>query len=85
MLEVNNPILTGTDMLKIRNLDRPGLKSETVSLLYYTNTSLEKALDRLFINCDRAYCNGATIIILSDRGVDENHVAIPSLLAVLSH
>lgn len=82
MLEVNNPILTGTDMLKIRNLDRPGLKSETVSLLYYTNTSLEKALDRLFINCDRAYRNGATIIILSDRGVDENHVAIPSLLAV---
>ena len=82
MLEVNNPILSGTDMLKIRNLDRPGLKSETVSLLYYTNTSLEKALEKLFINCDRAYRNGATIIILSDRGVDENHVAIPSLLAV---
>ena len=41
-----------------------------------------KGVEKLFINCDRAYRNGATIIILSDRGVDENHVAIPSLLAV---
>ena len=40
------------------------------------------ALDRLFVNVDRAYKNGANILILSDRGVDENHVAIPSLLAV---
>ena len=40
------------------------------------------ALDRLFVNVDRAYKNGTNILILSDRGVDENHVAIPSLLAV---
>ena len=33
---------------------------------------------------DRAYSEGANILILSDRGVDENHVAIPSLLAVSS-
>ena len=31
---------------------------------------------------DRAYHEGANIVVLSDRGVDENHVAIPSLLAV---
>ena len=31
---------------------------------------------------DKAYREGADILILSDRGVDENHVAIPSLLAV---
>ena len=55
---------------------------ETVSLLYYTNTPLERALDHLFVECDRAYKKGANILILSDRGVDENHVAIPSLLAV---
>ena len=41
-----------------------------------------QALDRLFVNVDRAYKNGTNILILSDRGVDENHVAIPSLLAV---
>ena len=36
----------------------------------------------MFVETDRAYRDGANIIILSDRGVDENHVAIPSLLAV---
>ena len=36
----------------------------------------------MLIAADRAFRNGANIIILSDRGVDENHVAIPSLLAV---
>ncbi len=36
----------------------------------------------LFIECDKAYRNGANILILSDKGVDEGHMAIPSLLAV---
>ena len=43
---------------------------------------LQKALDHLFVEADRAHKDGANILILSDRGVDENHVAIPSLLAV---
>ncbi len=43
---------------------------------------MEKAIDHLYVEVDRAYREGANIIILSDRGVDENHVAIPSLLAV---
>lgn len=84
VLEVNNPILTGVDLLKIRNLDKPGFHTRTVPLLYYKNTSLERALDQLNIAVDRAAAAGANIIILSDRGVDENHVAIPSLLAVSS-
>ena len=46
------------------------------------NTSIEKAIDHIFVEVDRAHREGANIIILSDRGVDENHVAIPSLLAV---
>lgn len=82
VLEINNPILTGVDMLKLKNLDTKGLKSSVVSLLYYKNTSLKEALDNLFITIDREYHAGSNIIILSDRGVDENHVAIPSLLAV---
>ena len=82
VLEIRNPILTAVDLLKIKSMKQPGLKVETVSLLYYTNTPLERALSQLFIACDRAYKNGANILILSDRGVDENHVAIPSLLAV---
>ena len=82
VLQINNPILTSVDLMKIKHMQKPGFKVETVSILYYKNTSLEKAVDKLFIDCDRAYKNGANIIILSDRGVDENHLAIPSLLAV---
>lgn len=82
VLQIHNPILTSVDLMKIRCMDRPGFHVETISLLYYKSTPLEHALDRLFVLCDRAYRNGANILILSDRGVDENHVAIPSLLAV---
>lgn len=82
VLQLNSPILTSLDLLKLKNLQEPGLKSAVVSLLYYKNASLERALSRLFVSCDKAYWEGANILILSDRGVDENHVAIPSLLAV---
>ena len=82
VLEVNNPILTSRDMDKIRQLNQTGFKNETISLLFYRGTSLKKALDNLFIECDKAYRNGANILILSDKGVDEGHMAIPSLLAV---
>ena len=82
MLRINNPILTNTDLLKIKNMDVEGFKVETIPITYYKNTSLEKAIDHLYVEADRAHREGANIIILSDRGVDENHVAIPSLLAV---
>ena len=82
VLQIHNPILTSTDMMKIKAMDQPGFRVETVSLLYYKNTPLDRALDHLEVAVDRAYREGANIIVLSDRGVDENHVAIPSLLAV---
>ncbi len=82
MLKVQNPILTNTDLLKIKNMKSRGFKVEVVPITYYKNTSLEKAIDRLFVEVDRAYRDGVNILILSDRGVDENRVAIPSLLAV---
>ncbi len=82
VLKINNPILTETDLLKIRTMNVPGFKVETVSICYYKNTSLEKAIDRLFVDVDRAYRDGANLLILSDREIDEYHVAIPSLLAV---
>ena len=82
VLKINNPILTETDLLKIKTMDVPGFKVETVSICYYKNTPLEKAIDRLFVDVDRAYRDGTNILILSDRDIDEYHVAIPSLLAV---
>ncbi len=81
-LQIENPILTSVDLLKIRAMKKPGFMVETISMLYYKNTPLKKALEQLFVAVDKAYRHGANIIILSDRGVDENHVAIPSLLAV---
>ena len=82
VLKVNNPILTNTDLMKIKSMKVEGFKVVVLPIIYYKNTSLEKAIDHLFVEADRAYRDGANILILSDRGVDENHVPIPSLLAV---
>ncbi len=82
VLEISNPILTRTDLMKIQAMRGPDLHVETVSLLYFKNTPLERAVERLFVACDKAWQQGANIVVLSDRGVDENHVAIPSFLAV---
>ncbi len=82
ILKVNNPILTDTDLLKIKHMKKPGFKVEEISITYYKNTSLEKAIDRLCLEVDRAHKGGSNILILSDRDIDENRVPIPSLLAV---
>ena len=109
VLEVNNPILTGTDLIKIAALNQPGLKAKTISILFDINRDaelkchtelvsashseetpkqvrddslLEAALDNLFAQIDSAYAEGYNIIILSDRGVDKTHAAIPAILAV---
>ena len=82
VIRIQNPILTDTDILKIKNMDIPGFRVGVIPMTYYKNTSLEKAIDRLYLEADRAYKDGVNVLILSDRGVDENHVAIPSLLAV---
>ena len=82
MVQIHNPILTNTDLLKIKSMNIEGFKVATIPITYYVNTPLERALDHLFVEVDRAYRDGVNILILSDRGIDENHVAIPSLLAV---
>ena len=82
ILKVDNPILTCTDLLKIKYMKKPGFKVEVIPITYYKNTSLAKAIERLFLEVDRAHRDGVNIIILSDRDIDENHVPIPSLLAV---
>ena len=82
VLKINNPILTNTDMMKIKSFKHEGFKTAVVSTLYYKSTKLERAIDRLFVEVDKAFREGANILVLSDRGVDENHMPIPSLLAV---
>ena len=91
VLEINNPILTGTDLMKISALNQPGLKARTISIIYElanvelvssSDSLLKTALDNLFAEIDAAYAEGYNIIILSDRGVDKTHAAIPAILAV---
>ena len=82
VLKINNPILTNTDLLKIRTMKATGFLTEVIPITYYKNTSLKKAIEKLYVEVDRAFRDGVNVMILSDRGVDENHVAIPSLLAV---
>ena len=87
VLEINNPILTGTDLIKIAALNQPGLKAKTVSILFdigdtAKSPALEGVLENLFSQIDSAYSEGYNIIILSDRGVDKTHAAIPAILAV---
>ena len=82
VLKVNNPILTNTDMLKIKHMKVEGFQVAEVPITYYKSTKLERAIERLFVEVDKAYRDGANILVLTDRGVDENRVPMPSLLAV---
>ena len=82
VLRINNPILTDLDLMKIESLHSEGFKVRRVSTLFYKSTPMDRVMNSLYVEVDRAYREGASILILSDRGVDENHVAIPSLLAV---
>ena len=82
LLKISHPILTNTDILKIKNLKKDGFKVGVVDITYIKNTSLEKAIDKVFVEVDKVYHDGCNIVILSDRAVDDNHLPIPSLLAV---
>ena len=66
-------------MLKIKKMKKEGFRVAVVPITYYKSTKLERALERLFVEVDKAYKDGADILVLSDRDVDENHMAIPSL------
>ena len=83
-LKVIRPLLTNRELEKIRNIDRNGIKAKTLSTTFHLSQkvgALEQALERLCAEVSEAIVSGYQIIILSDRGVDEEHVPIPSLLA----
>ncbi len=82
VLELPSPVLKEEELNRIRALDHPAFSVRTISLLYAKETGLRAALDDFFSSCDQACRSGVNILILSDRGVDEGHLAIPSLLAV---
>ena len=82
VIELDSPVLTIEELEKIRQMRGRDFQVATLSLLFSPESSLKNAVDELCTACDRAVSTGANIVILSDRGVDRTHMAIPSLLAV---
>ncbi|OGQ75274.1 MAG: glutamate synthase subunit alpha, partial [Deltaproteobacteria bacterium RIFCSPLOWO2_12_FULL_57_22] len=83
-LRLSTPILKNSEMKKLRRIDMPGIKSVTLPILFNPHkgkAGLERALEDMFRAADRAIVEGATILILSDKGVDRSHAPIPALLA----
>ncbi len=86
LVRLQSPILTDAQLARIRDNDDPLLRTTTLNALAAIGgnrpDTLEQAVDRLRLEAENAARDGATILIISDRGVDENHAPIPSLLAL---
>ena len=82
VLHIHNPILSNLDLMKIKDSNLEGLKTAVISMLYTEDENISQAIENLYRQADEAHEKGATILVLSDRGVDKDHMAIPSLLAV---
>jgi glutamate synthase (ferredoxin) len=85
LIELKSPILTNEELAKLCHLDQPGYKSVVIPILFKVAEGakgLQRAMDDLFVQADRAIAAGINILILSDRGIDHENAAIPSLLAV---
>ena len=81
-VKLTSPIISNEEMYKVLNLNNEGFKVEVLPIVFDAKTGdLKKALDNLFAKADEAIENGATILVLSDKMVDENNVGIPALLA----
>ena len=82
VLELPSPVLTEEELGRIRAFSHRSFSVRTVSILYDKKLSLSEAMDSFFASCDRACEDRINILILSDRGLDEDRLAIPSILAV---
>jgi len=81
---LEHPLLTDEQLLKLKYLDDSRFKSATISMLYKVSEGargMNRALERIFREADQAISQGANIVILSDRGVNETLAPIPALLA----
>ena len=84
-LSMRTPILTNQELASIKALDCRRMKSVTLPILFDPTKGAEGLRDALNELCEKAEEAARTdqnVLILSDRGVDENHAPIPALLAV---
>jgi glutamate synthase domain-containing protein 2/glutamate synthase domain-containing protein 1/glutamate synthase domain-containing protein 3 len=82
-LKLSHPILSNDDVNKLRSTSIGGFSSCVQPIHFAPSvTSLSSALETVAADVEAKVDNGCSLVILSDRGVDEEHVPIPSLLAV---
>ena len=84
-IRIQSPVLTDSDLERLRNIDLSEFASETLPILFRVaegEPGLAAAMDGLFAAADRAIANEANILILSDRDYTEQLAPIPALLAV---
>jgi len=85
MVRFKNPVLTNTYFQIVKNLRYKGFSAANLKLLFEASggsEALQKAVDQLCIDAEKAVDEGKNYIILSDRGITEQMAPIPSLLAV---
>ena len=85
MVRLPHPILTNTQLDILCNIRYKGFNTVKLPMLFECckgEEGLRESLDALCKEAERSVDDGYNYIILSDRDVDENHAAIPSLLAV---
>ncbi|SEC14949.1 glutamate synthase large subunit [Paenibacillus sp. GP183] len=83
-IRLKSPFLTNEELAKLRHLNRDGFKTVTLPMLFIASKGvegLEKSMAALYEEADQAIQDGANLLILTDRGVDEINAAIPALLA----
>jgi glutamate synthase (NADPH) large chain len=83
-LKLHHPVLTPEDMLRLQNSKHPEVVARDIDILFPADgngPALEAALDAVFLQAERHLAEGATLLILTDRGLDEKRAPIPSLLA----
>ena len=83
-LKIQNPVISNADLEKIRNISVESFKAETIEILYPKAqglNGLEDALENIIVQIEKALERKTNIIILSDRGVNQEFAPIPCLLA----
>ncbi|HKI99162.1 MAG TPA: glutamate synthase large subunit [bacterium] len=85
VLHLPHPILTNYNLERLRHVGQGDFQAKTLPMLFKAASgpeAMEQALDDLNRRADEAVRQGYSLIILTDRGVDRDTAAIPSLLAV---
>lgn len=83
-IRIQNPVISKEDLDKIKNFDNPDFKVTSIPMLYEAKrglNGLEDALDEMVAKASKGIDDGHTILILSDRGVNDEMAPIPALLA----